>query len=313
MATKRTKRQKPRSANGDWSQIDNHSSCASHGLTPRQMIAITILLEGGSREEAAAAARVHRNTILNWLKHDVYFKAALDTGKFELYVAQYDALRSAASKGIRVLSEMAADVTVDSGIRWQAAKYLVDKSLSVDSSTDVPIPDGASIETMNYVARCGAQSAKSDRDEFHKELEARFAASPPGRELNVVLEKIEKHKSRRSSRPLNRTALRAYTRLLDRRNELLQLKKQYLGLIPEGGDAIPLAYRVATEFMELERRQRIPPEAESDDEGLQRRLVGGRKRTAEIIANRLEAALDRAERETGTPSTSSEPGNELRN
>jgi hypothetical protein len=90
-----------------------------HDLTSAQLAAINALIVGGSHEEAAQAAGVHRVTVTRWVNHHPAFVAQMNQAKL-------DVANQAVVK-IGRLTDLALDVVhaaLEEGDRGVALKWL---------------------------------------------------------------------------------------------------------------------------------------------------------------------------------------------
>lgn len=76
------------------------------GLTARQAIALHALVMGQSQQEAADAAKVHRNTICHWLYHSETFQAHFIAAQRMLWGQAMRSVHSEALASIRYLATL---------------------------------------------------------------------------------------------------------------------------------------------------------------------------------------------------------------
>lgn len=74
-------------------------------VTPRQLLAIGVILAGGTDEKAAAAAGVSRNTIWTWKWHNDDFKAALSRARDEGWQRTLDMFAGLVPQALKALHD----------------------------------------------------------------------------------------------------------------------------------------------------------------------------------------------------------------
>jgi hypothetical protein len=105
---------------------------ASHN--PRWDPAILALLEGSTREKAAAAAGINAATLYRWQKDPQFQKAMLDARR-EVFGQAMGQLQQASSTAVETLVKIMTDLEAHVGGRVQACKCVLElsrKSLELD-------------------------------------------------------------------------------------------------------------------------------------------------------------------------------------
>jgi len=96
-------------------------------LTTKQQVAIACLLVGGSVSEAAAQARVSRQTASGWLNHDRLFQAELQRQRRANNRAVQDELQAAAMEAVEALQAVLRDPQTKTTDRVKAATAILDR------------------------------------------------------------------------------------------------------------------------------------------------------------------------------------------
>ena len=111
-------------------------------LTDRQLNAAEALVSGATDAEAAAAARVSRQTVNTWKRHNPWFKAEVNRLRAELWGTSRDRLRSMLPSA---LARLERELTNDKG-DWRAALKILNLAGLGGDYGDVGLTDGAAIQ-----------------------------------------------------------------------------------------------------------------------------------------------------------------------
>jgi len=103
-------------------------------LTPKQLRAISCILESSSIEEAAKKAKVSRASIYNWLKNEK-FKEILKKEREALFVESLEVLRQATRKAANVLINLLK--SNDETTKRLAAKEIINLTLRTTEIWDL--------------------------------------------------------------------------------------------------------------------------------------------------------------------------------
>lgn len=106
-------------------------------MTGKQTAALTVLLTGKTKTEAAAAAGVAPSSLRRWLAEDTAFKAAYQHGLDELLQDAATKAKAATGQAVDVLASIMADTGEQSGPRIQAADKLIGHALKLTEAADI--------------------------------------------------------------------------------------------------------------------------------------------------------------------------------
>jgi hypothetical protein len=95
-------------------------------LSPAQHHVLSLLAQGVSTTEAAAAAGVHRNTVGTWRRTNPAFARELEFAARERSMFWHDQAAALAEKAVTVLSEILDDTTASPALRLRAALKVID-------------------------------------------------------------------------------------------------------------------------------------------------------------------------------------------
>ena len=95
-------------------------------LSPAQHHVLSLLAQGVSTTEAAAAAGVHRNTVGTWRRTHPAFARELEFAARERSMFWHDQAAALAEKAVAVLSEILDDKTASPSLRLRAALKVID-------------------------------------------------------------------------------------------------------------------------------------------------------------------------------------------
>lgn len=90
-------------------QTDSAAPWEVYELSPKQIQAVGMLLDGQGVSEVAAEIGVARQTVSKWLNEDPYFMAAMNRGRLELWNGTQDRVRKITSKALEVVSDTLND------------------------------------------------------------------------------------------------------------------------------------------------------------------------------------------------------------
>ncbi len=109
---------------------------ANSGISTKQKAAIRALLTGASYAEAAAAAKVHENTIGLWM-HDSTFQAALHKAESEAMSAISLSLVTLANKAATTLESVLDSLTARDSSKVRAADVVLGRLLEIRQFADL--------------------------------------------------------------------------------------------------------------------------------------------------------------------------------
>jgi hypothetical protein len=112
-------------------------------LTPTQHHVLSLLAQGISTTEAAAAAGVHRNTVGTWRRTDPAFARELEFAARERSMFWHDQAAALAEKAVTVLSEILDDQTASPSLRLRAALKVIDMASDPQPGPMKPFPTSA--------------------------------------------------------------------------------------------------------------------------------------------------------------------------
>jgi hypothetical protein len=95
-------------------------------LSDRQIKAIAVLSQGGTREEAAIAAKVARSTVQRWLSDSEEFRDSLQWARQEAYESIIAKLVSGSGEAIATLLEICTDRKQAGGVRVAASRAILE-------------------------------------------------------------------------------------------------------------------------------------------------------------------------------------------
>jgi hypothetical protein len=95
-------------------------------LSPIQHHVLSLLAQGVSTTEAAAAAGVHRNTVGTWRRTNPAFARELEFAARERSMFWHDQAAALAEKAVAVLSEILDDKSASPSLRLRAALKVID-------------------------------------------------------------------------------------------------------------------------------------------------------------------------------------------
>ena len=112
-------------------------------LTAGQLAAVDTLIAGGTDQEAAAIASVHRSTLNAWKNHHPAFIAALSYRRREIFESSRERMRSLVPKALDRLERDLSDPLSAAGSR--AAVRIVQAAISGDLPQDAGPTDPAAV------------------------------------------------------------------------------------------------------------------------------------------------------------------------
>jgi hypothetical protein len=116
-------------------------------LSPAQHHVLSLLAQGVSTTEAAAAAGVHRNTVGTWRRTHPAFARELEFAARERSLFWHDQAAALAEKAVAVLTEILDDKTASPALRLRAALKVVSMASGPQPSPAVsnvtPFPTSA--------------------------------------------------------------------------------------------------------------------------------------------------------------------------
>ena len=89
-----------------------------HDLSPSQVAAITVLMQGGTHEEAASAGGVHRVTVTKWGLEHPAFVAELNRRKADLAHQAAALVSEVTRSAIGVIKEAITAGNLEAAFRW---------------------------------------------------------------------------------------------------------------------------------------------------------------------------------------------------
>lgn len=96
---------------------DNSQHQIIPDLTAGQLVAVDALIAGGTDQEAASAAGVHRSTLNAWKLHNPAFIAAMNARRTEIWESSRDRLRSLLPKALDRVARAIEDNEIPGGLR----------------------------------------------------------------------------------------------------------------------------------------------------------------------------------------------------
>jgi hypothetical protein len=112
-------------------------------LSPAQHHVLSLLAQGVSTTEAAAAAGVHRNTVGTWRRTHPSFARELEFAARERSLFWHDQAAALADKAVAVLSEILDDKTASPALRLRAALKVVSLASDPQPGPMKPFPASA--------------------------------------------------------------------------------------------------------------------------------------------------------------------------
>ena len=112
-------------------------------LSPAQHHVLSLLAQGVSTTEAAAAAGVHRNTVGTWRRTNPAFARELEFAARERSMFWHDQAAALAEKAVAVLSEILDDKTASPSLRLRAALKVVSMASDPQPRPMKPFPTSA--------------------------------------------------------------------------------------------------------------------------------------------------------------------------
>jgi transposase-like protein len=98
------------------------------GLTAKQVKAVTLLLEGHGKEEAAKLTGVNPSTLFAWLKQPD-FQAALTEGQMQIWNTALANVMASVEDAIVTLKDVCGDTQAKGSERVSAASKLLDVAM----------------------------------------------------------------------------------------------------------------------------------------------------------------------------------------
>ena len=89
-----------------------------HNLSARQLAALAVINAGGTHEQAATAAEVHRVTVTRWVNHHPAFVAELNRLRHEAFSACYLEILGTTRAAIGVANRALETDNGDFALRW---------------------------------------------------------------------------------------------------------------------------------------------------------------------------------------------------
>lgn len=108
----------------------------NRGISPKQKAAIRALLTGAAYPEAAIAAKVHPNTIGQWM-HDPLFLTSLHTAESEAMSTVSRSLIAIADKASSTLEAVLDSPTARDSSRIRAADVVLGRLLEIRSIAEL--------------------------------------------------------------------------------------------------------------------------------------------------------------------------------
>jgi hypothetical protein len=112
-------------------------------LSPVQHHVLSLLAQGVSTTEAAAAAGVHRNTVGTWRRTTPAFARELEFAARERSMFWHDQAAALAEKAVMVLSEILDDKSASPSLRLRAALKVIDMASDPQPRPMKPFPTSA--------------------------------------------------------------------------------------------------------------------------------------------------------------------------
>ncbi|MBL4849110.1 MAG: transposase [Planctomycetes bacterium] len=158
----------------------DRAASRSLDLDPKREVALTVLLAGGSVSEAAAAAKVARETCSRWLNHDSGFQAALAERQQERRRTHERLIAGLVGEAAQTLQDVMGDASAPPSARVSAAKTVL--GLALPRAIEVTAEVKASVVPNEQLSR--------DMDDFF--------ASPRGRALVAEAERVNSDRGTQS-------------------------------------------------------------------------------------------------------------------
>lgn len=108
----------------------------TQNMTPRQLKALAILLEGGTDGEAAAAAGVKRQTVNNW-RRDGVFDEAYQEHEAAILPKVTRSLIAASAACVDYLADVVKDDSKSDTVRIRAASTLLQNALRFKETAEL--------------------------------------------------------------------------------------------------------------------------------------------------------------------------------
>jgi SEC-C motif len=136
-------------------------------LTPVQHHVLSLLAQGSSVTEAAAAAEIHRNTITNWRRTVPAFARELEFAGRERSLFWHDQAANLAQKAIEVMTAILNDETAAPSLRLRVALKVVGMASAPRPESIRPFPAfAAQLEAVDgRLLLLKAQCAEAEREE----------------------------------------------------------------------------------------------------------------------------------------------------
>jgi hypothetical protein len=103
----------------------------SHKLSSKQQLAVDLLLQGKTDQEAASAVEVTRETVNRWRNRNPYFQAVLNRRRKELWEGAHERMRCLVNKAVETLEN-----SLDEGNLRAAVEIL--KGLGIYGKVEPP-------------------------------------------------------------------------------------------------------------------------------------------------------------------------------
>ena len=139
-------------------------------LNPQMEQVLALLSSGSTITEAAAAAGIHRNTIMNWRRTSAVFQRRWHTMQYEQAMHWREQVQTLVPTALEALRQILEDPKAAPSIRLRAALAVV-KDLQTPAPTQPEFPDlgktrAAELQVGSYITK------------LNQELE-RFSTKPP--------------------------------------------------------------------------------------------------------------------------------------
>jgi hypothetical protein len=105
-------------------------------LSDSQLLAITILVSGGTRGQAAVAADVAESTIYRWLTEDNFLQQLRET-QARVFNDSVNELKAACAVAVNTLCHVANDSTVSASARVSAASAILSNCFKAVEQTEI--------------------------------------------------------------------------------------------------------------------------------------------------------------------------------
>jgi hypothetical protein len=112
-------------------------------LSPMQHHVLSLLAQGVSTPEAAAAAGVHRNTVGTWRRTNPAFAREIEFAARERSMFWHDQAAALAEKAVTVLSEILDDKSASPALRLRAALKVISMASDPQPGPMKPFPTSA--------------------------------------------------------------------------------------------------------------------------------------------------------------------------